>query len=299
MKLSLDAMAVLDAIEREGSFAAAAQALCRVPSTITYTIQKLEQDLGVTLFDRSGHRARLTEAGRLLLDEGRRLLDAAAVLEERLQRQNTGWEGELRVSLGETVPFDSLVALIADFDALAAPTRLRFDRDAGGGVWEALEGGRADLALGAPESAQSGHLQQKPLGTLDFAFVVAPGHPLAAASEPIPPAELRRHRTVAIADTSRHPLARGASIPGGQPILSVATLAEKLALIAAGLGCGFVPRKLAAPYIACGRLVEKAVGEPRPPLRLYYAWKETEPGNTLSWFLNRLAESETRTALLC
>jgi hypothetical protein len=56
-KLSLDALLVLDAIARKGSFAAAAEELHRVPSAITYTVQKLEQDLDVQLFDRSGHRA--------------------------------------------------------------------------------------------------------------------------------------------------------------------------------------------------------------------------------------------------
>jgi len=61
-KLSLDALLVLDAIARKGSFAAAAEELHRVPSAITYTVQKLEQDLDVQLFDRSGHRARLTRA---------------------------------------------------------------------------------------------------------------------------------------------------------------------------------------------------------------------------------------------
>ncbi|WP_230369313.1 LysR family transcriptional regulator [Paludibacterium denitrificans] len=60
MKLSPDALLVLDAIARNGSFSAAAEELHRVPSTITYTIQKLEQDLDIAIFDRSGHRARLT-----------------------------------------------------------------------------------------------------------------------------------------------------------------------------------------------------------------------------------------------
>ncbi|HNB90291.1 MAG TPA: LysR family transcriptional regulator, partial [Plasticicumulans sp.] len=71
MRLTLDALAVLDAIARRGSFAAAADELHRVPSAITYTVHKLEQDLDVQVFDRSGHRARLTPVGETLLAEGR------------------------------------------------------------------------------------------------------------------------------------------------------------------------------------------------------------------------------------
>ncbi|MDI1230208.1 MAG: LysR family transcriptional regulator [Methylobacter sp.] len=48
--ITLDALEVLDAIARKGSFAAAANELYRVPSVISYTVQKLEQDLDVVLF---------------------------------------------------------------------------------------------------------------------------------------------------------------------------------------------------------------------------------------------------------
>jgi DNA-binding transcriptional LysR family regulator len=91
MRLSLDALLVLDAIERKGSFAAAADELHRVPSAITYTVQKLEEDLDVQLFDRRGHRAKLTPAGRELLSEGRHLLRAAGDIESRVKRVATGW----------------------------------------------------------------------------------------------------------------------------------------------------------------------------------------------------------------
>src|SRR5687767_3519247 len=69
MPLSLDALQVLDSIDRKGSFALAANELHRVPSAITYSVRQLEEGLGVELFDRAGHRAVLTEAGRELLAE--------------------------------------------------------------------------------------------------------------------------------------------------------------------------------------------------------------------------------------
>lgn len=75
--LTLEALRVMDAIDRRGSFAAAADELGRVPSALSYTMQKLEEELDVVLFDRSGHRTKFTNVGRMLLERGRCLLEAA------------------------------------------------------------------------------------------------------------------------------------------------------------------------------------------------------------------------------
>src|SRR3954470_5201854 len=115
MRLSLDSLQVLDAIDRKGSFAAAADELHRVPSAITYSVKQLEDGLGVPLFDRSGHRAVLTGAGRELLSEGRRLLRAAADLECRVQQVAKGWESELRIAVDTIVGIDRLFRLLEEF----------------------------------------------------------------------------------------------------------------------------------------------------------------------------------------
>ncbi len=101
MRLSLDALLVLDSIARNGSFAAAAEELHRVPSAITYSIQKLEQDLAICLFDRSGHRAKLTAIGQALLEEGRQLLACASQLEQKMHSLASGWEPELRIAVSD------------------------------------------------------------------------------------------------------------------------------------------------------------------------------------------------------
>ena len=66
MLLTLDQLEVLDAIARLGSFSAAAQELHRATSAVSYANKTLESSLGVSVFDRSGHRAKLTESGRLV-----------------------------------------------------------------------------------------------------------------------------------------------------------------------------------------------------------------------------------------
>src|SRR6476661_7484093 len=115
MRLSLDALQVIDAIDRKGSFASAADELHRVPSAITYSVKQLEEGLGLALFDRKGHRAVLTDAGRELLNEGRRLLQAAADLECRVQQVAKGWESELRIAVDTWIGLDRLFGIVGEF----------------------------------------------------------------------------------------------------------------------------------------------------------------------------------------
>ncbi|GAB3264390.1 LysR family transcriptional regulator [Chitinimonas naiadis] len=298
MRLSLDALIVLDAIERKGSFAAAAGELHRVPSAVTYTIQKLEQDLDVLIFDRSGHRARLTPAGQELLREGRPLLDAAAALEARVKRVATGWEPELRIAVGDLVDFDVLLESVAAFDRVGGATRLRFSHEGYGGTWDALYTGRADLAIGAPDEAPpGGGFKSLSLGTVTFVLAVAPGHPLAKEPQPIPMQTIRAHRAVSVADSSRSLAPRTSGLLTGQPTLSVSSQRDKLAAQLAGLGVGFLPERIAVPHIAAGRLVALEVEESKPRAQLFVGWPTKSRGNALRWFLDNLSNEAVQRRL--
>lgn len=83
LKLTLEAIETIDAIARHGSFAGASERLHKVPSTISYAVSKLEDQLGLALFTRNGPRVTLTPAGQEMLKEGRWLLAAAQQLESR------------------------------------------------------------------------------------------------------------------------------------------------------------------------------------------------------------------------
>lgn len=299
MKLTLDALQAMDAIERLGSFAAAAAELHRVPSALTYTVQKLEQDLDVLLFDRSGHRARLTPAGRELMQEGRALLRAAGELECRVKRVATGWETELRIALDIMIPAQQLFPLIAAFYAEQSGTRIRLAHEVLAGTWDALASGRAELALGVSgEAPAGGGYAIRMLGYKDFVFAVAPAHPLAALPEPLKHEQILAHRAVAIGDSSRNLPPRSIGLLTGQDVLTVPDLESKVAAQLAGLGCGYLPAHAAAPLIKAKRLVLKAVEEATPVGNLYYAWRSQEKGKALRWFLKRLEDREARAALL-
>jgi DNA-binding transcriptional LysR family regulator len=303
MNLTLESLRVLDTIDRKGSFAAAAVELDRVPSALTYSIRKLEEDLDVLLFDRRGHRAKLTPAGQELLNEGRNLLCAAGELEQRVKRAASGWEVELRIICDPVIPFRKMLPLIADFDRTGSGTRLRFSQEVLSGTWEALMMGRADLIIGAVHDGpdlirMSGGYQTRPLGDIDWVFAVAPDHPLATAPEPLAPALIQQHRAVAVGDTGRVLPSITAGLLTGQQTLTVAGTEEKLAAQLAGLGCGHLTRSIAAPYLRSGQLIEKRTTSAKPKQAAHIAWRTAMRGKSLKWFLHRLAEPETQRMLL-
>ena len=299
MRLSLDSLQVLDAIDRNGSFAAAADELHRVPSAITYSVKQLEEGLGIDLFDRKGHRAVLTPAGRELLNEGRRLLQAAADLECRVQQVARGWESELRIAVDTIISIDRLYRLLEEFYREASGTRIRLGHEVLGGTWDALAGARADLALGASGELPPGRsFTTRYLGRVEMRFVAAPFHPICNAPQPLDEATIRGHRAVSVADTSRQLPPRTVGLLSGQDVLTVPSMEAKAAAHVAGLGVGFLPRWIAEREVDAGRLRILETAASRPAAGIHVAWRTGQDGRALRWFVKRLEDPLSAAELL-
>jgi DNA-binding transcriptional LysR family regulator len=294
LKLSIDALEVIDAIARKGSFAAAAESLFRVPSAVTYTIRKLEEDLGVAIFDRSGHRANLTEAGAELLKEGRYLLDAAHALESRVKRVATGVETDIGIAINDLFSNQAVFSILDKFYAQGFGTRVKVMREVFGGSWDALLSGRADISIGAPgEAPPGGGFSTKLLGQLEFVFAVAPDHPLADSAEPLDNQDIIQHRAVAAADSSRNLPPRTSGILSGQDVLTVPDMQSKLEAQIAGLGVGYLPINLAKQHARLGRLIIKEVAESKTLAPTFLAWsnqRATHMGKAQQWMLKHLGQ---------
>jgi len=290
-KLSLEALQVLDAIDRKGSFAAAAEDLHRVPSAVTYSVRQLESALGVEVFDRSGHRAVLTEAGTALLSQGRELLRAAAEVECRVQQAARGWEAELRIALDTIVGADRLLRLVGEFYEQDTGTRIRLLHEVLAGVWDALDSGRADLAIGATGDAPAGRsYATRIIGRLDGVFVAAPFHPITREPRPLSDATIQKYRAVSVADTARGLAPRTVNLLAGQEVLTVASMADKAAAHVAGLGVGFLPRPLGEREAQAGRLEILPVQTPRRASDVVIAWRPGGEGKALKWFVKKLED---------
>jgi DNA-binding transcriptional LysR family regulator len=290
IKISLESLEVLDAIASKGSFAAAAASLFRVPSAITYTVRKLEQDLGVAIFNRSGHRAELTEAGAELLREGRYLLNAASELESHVKLVASGVETELTIAVSELFTLDALYKVIDEFYKQNFGTRLKVIREVYGGSWDALVSGRAAISVGAPgEGPHTGSYTTKAIGILEFQYAVAANHPLAKLKEPLQNIDIKQYRAISAADSSRNlePITSG--IITGQEVLSVPDMQAKLEAQIAGLGVGYLPKKMAEKHAETGALVIKTVTEPKPKITSYLDW-HNKGGKAQQWLIEKLKQ---------
>jgi DNA-binding transcriptional LysR family regulator len=304
--LTPEALAMMDTIARSGSFAAAAREMGRVPSALTYSVRQLEDALDVLLFDRSSRQAVLTSAGEELLHEGRRLLQELDAVANRVRRIATGWESELTLAVDDAIARRALFDLMDDFyaekvDGGPPPTRLKLRVEVLAGTWEALLHGQADVAIGVPaQQLPSSSIHCEPGGELEFAFCVAPHHPLARLPEPLTASQIAEHRIIAVADSARLLAPITVGLLPGQDVLTVPSLATKLEALLRGLGCGSLPVPMVRRHVEAGRLVRKATYEGRRAGQMHYAWRDTghAPGKALAWWLDRLRSETTRKALL-
>ncbi|WP_159914852.1 LysR family transcriptional regulator [Pantoea sp. 18069] len=288
LKLSLEAMEIVDAIARHGSFAAAAERLHKVPSTISYAVSKLEEQLGLALFVRRGPRVTLTPAGQELLKEGRWLLAAARQLESRMRQIATGFESELRLVHDSLIPTSAFNPDICAFEDLDCGTRLRIGSEALTGPWEMLREGRADLIVAAGEGPPGGGYKAVAVGSLEFAFCVTPTHPLARLARPLVRDDLLEHTAIVVGDGARSSVERTVGLLMGQRRVTVPNMQAKIAAQTAGLGHGYLPRACVRADLEQGVLVELQVGQPRPPETFWLAWSAERMGEALKWWIQRL-----------
>lgn len=254
ISFTLDALEVLDAIDRHKSFAGAAQELHRAPSAVSYAVKQLEDSLGIVIFDRSGHRAVLTAAGRLVLDEGRGLLSRARRIEALATRLHEAWEPRIRIVVDGILPMDPVLAALRSLADDAVPTHIDVRVEFLGGVQDRFERDRADIML-VKDYSRDGALEEHPLGEIGVVLVVAAGHALAR-EDTVTLDDLHRHVELTVHDSSESKRLVDTRIFGGERVFYLSDFSMKKRAIALGLGFGWVPVSLVEDELRSGTLVE-------------------------------------------
>jgi DNA-binding transcriptional LysR family regulator len=258
--LSLDQMRMFRTVCDSGSFRAAAKELGRVQSAVSHAIARLEDELGVRLFDRSGHRPVPTPEGRALLANVRDVLLRVDAMRARARGLREGVELELSLTIDVLFPPLLVGAALAEMSLAYPSVAIRLSAEALGGPITALLDGRSQVSIIVGESFRDPRIAIEALTSIEMIAVAAPAHPLGQANDlALDAAALADH--LQIVQFDRSPLTDQRDIGvisprtcrvGGQDI--------KHAMILAGLGWGRLPDWLAAEDLASGRLVRVETG---------------------------------------
>ncbi|KGD70685.1 LysR family transcriptional regulator [Tatumella morbirosei] len=285
--LTLESLRVMDAIDRRGSFAAAADELGRVPSALSYTMQKLEEELDVVLFDRSGHRTKFTNVGRLLLERGRVLLEAADKLTTDAEALARGWETHLTIVTEALVPCEHLFPLV-DRLAEKANTQVSILTEVLAGSWERLDQGKADIVIApALHFRTSSEINTRKLYNMTGVYVASPDHPIHQEPEPLSEVTRVKYRGIAVADTARERPVITVQLLDKQQRLTVSSLEAKRKALLAGLGVATMPWPWVEKDVEEGRL--KVVSpEYRNDIDIIMAWRRDSMGEAKAWALREI-----------
>jgi DNA-binding transcriptional LysR family regulator len=305
--ISLEQLQILETIARRGSFASAARALGKVPSALSYSVRKLEEELDVLLFDRRGRIAKPTDATKVLLAHSTQIFQLTERMLSQVKDLGKDWESELSIALDGSLRFEDCLALIKDFELMQIPTRLRVRHEVLEGSWEALAEGRVSLAIGMPvdtsqPSIHGSQFEVRSLGQLPWIFCMASTHPLAKTASHhgnnAEHLELDRLTAIAVADSAQQRLGRDWGILSHQARLTLASAAQKRAAILAGLGVGWMPEPYVRQDLITGSLIALDVKPQRQATAMRYAWSTRRPGKALAWWLSRLQTPRVRSKLL-
>jgi len=259
MKVTLDALETLEAIAKHGSFAAAAKTLHKAQSAVSYAVKQLEDALGVEVFDRAGHRAVLTPAGRTILEEGRALLAQARRIESLASRFHETWEARVEIVIDGILPVVPIMRVLKRMTDLGVPTHMQLKVEFLGGVQDRFERDRADVML-VKDYARSDALVEHALPPVPCVLVAAADHPAAIESQeaPLSLAELQRHVELTVHDSSESKRLADTRIFGGSRVFYLSDFNTKKQALLLGLGFGWMPLYLVKEELARGVLAEVA-----------------------------------------
>ena len=291
--LTLDQLRLFVNVVDAGGFAAAGRALHRSQSVVSYGVAKLEENLGVSLFDRSvKRRIELTPAGRTLLGRAREVLDHAHAFAQLALATSQGQESELSLVVDMMFPIHALLEVCAQAHATFPEVSLRVYTEAMGDVMARVLRCEGPVVGVQGPDGLDGRVHMTPLSTIELQCVVAHDHPLAEHDGPIPSQTLRAHNQLVL--TTDDAQAHRSVINPPQALWHTADLHTKLAMLRAGLGWGNLPTHMIQDDLAGGRLkvIEPLVWQHvQWSLPLYTIWpKSAHQGPVLSWITQALSE---------
>jgi DNA-binding transcriptional LysR family regulator len=243
------------ALAEHGSFARAARAVHLSQPALSRSIQSLESQLGVVMFERGRNGVELTDAGRVILNRARILADQAADLEREAGVLRKGNGRGLRVAVGPYAAKMLVSGVVARCLREIPDFRVVVGVDNWVKVVADVRERRADIGICESSELDDRDLEVRPLRQHQACAVARSGHPLDGRKSP------------AVTDILRFPVALSSRIParvlakllpaavGSLPAIRCENLDIVIDILVASDAISFLPERLARPEVEAGRLV--------------------------------------------
>ena len=249
------------AVAEELHFGRAAQRLFISQPALSFDIRKFEEQLGVQLLARTNKSVALTNAGQVLLDEARKLLQQAAEVERITQRSAHGLAGRLRVGFVGSATFELLPRLIAEYRRRYPAVELVLEEATSAEIARKLAAGELDVGLVRLPLLQIAAVDTQVIDPDELYAALPEGSPFADADS-VELSDLAEQPFILQSRISvLHSIALTACQKAGfMPIVAqeAAQLSAVLALVRSGLGVALVPSRAAGSVPQGVRLVRLA-----------------------------------------
>lgn len=237
--MSPDQISAFIAVVQTGSFRSAAKLLNKTQSTISASVKKLEDEIGVTLLDRDHYRPTVTAQGKVFLNEAKEVSKSFAKLQVLGNQLAAGNEPFLSVVLSAICAVPPVLSIIKNSITEYPQTDFSITTEHMSGVIEKLSKGEADIAIGPNIGFHEDH-EYFQIGSVEISSVASPGL-IPAEQAAVNLKEMRSYVHILVNDSGIESPAKHVNrVPGGK-CWYVNDYAIKKDLILASLGWGRMP----------------------------------------------------------
>ncbi|WP_073602028.1 LysR family transcriptional regulator [Vibrio aerogenes] len=238
---------VLQTVIQADGFTAAAAQLHRSQSSVSYTISKLQEQLGVSLIEITGKRVRLTKTGAALLEDMRPLMEEFATIENKARALHAGAPAKIKLEVDSLYPKPLLFSALTEFQQQYPYTQVELK--------ELLrlvspdDARNCDLAIGLPYNRQ---LMKNRLLEIELIAVAHPDHPLHQLDKSaLTAADVNRYTQVYL-DNNHERTSEVMELPRYRWIVN--TIDAAIEAVRSKLCFGWLPKSLIETQLAKGEL---------------------------------------------
>jgi DNA-binding transcriptional LysR family regulator len=288
--VTLNQWRALHAVVDCGSFGSAAEQLKITQSSISYSVAKLEEQLGINVFQIRKRRAELTKAGRLLVNKSRGVLREALELDAIAQSTGHKTTSTARFAIDPVFPADLLADAILQLQKSGQDIGIEVTEMKSRKIRECLQQRRAEVGVTAiPVQG----MECPPLLCIEYVPVISAGHRFAGRSLPLHISDLHGEVEVAIHLEAGE---AGSTCYGEQPLhtrrWTVSNVDTAIRILCCGLGYAWLPRHVARSWLDQGKLQTLSVIDMAPRRHMLYLCKGEHVKMTagLRSLMNKLSE---------